>query len=96
MVVGTRFPVQLKSNLSTLVEPIGAPRKRRGQATWRQNEVKWLLGRPPFPTDITPLFLGHVDLPTSTLLRREVLQSRSPAALMVSMGWPPDSADQVS
>ncbi|MCB9684662.1 MAG: hypothetical protein H6735_06480 [Alphaproteobacteria bacterium] len=55
---GARFNVQVKSNADLLAKPFGALRT----SGWSHHEVKWLLGREPFPMHLSPLFVGVVDL----------------------------------
>lgn len=65
--IGRSFSVQFKSNLATLFRPVGALDTRGSTPKWREDEVKWLLGRSPYPVDPTPLFLGHVDVPSAVV-----------------------------
>lgn len=60
---GPRFNVQVKSNADLLAKPFGA----RRDSGWPHHEVKWLLGRDPFPVQLTPLFVGVVDLDEGAL-----------------------------
>jgi len=84
MMVGRRFAVQIKSNLDTLFLPVGRPKKRRRKVCWNEGQVRWLLGRPPFVVDTTPLFLGHVDLEKSEV----ALYSTAPMWNARWLGYP--------
>lgn len=65
--IGRRFSVQFKSNAGDIFKPVGGVETRRGKSRWRQDDVKWLLGRSPFPVDPTPLFFAHVDVRSASL-----------------------------
>lgn len=86
--IGRGFSVQIKSNHDALFGPYGRPTTQDAAGAWRQDEVKWLLGREPYPVDPTPLFLCHVDVPNTTA----TLYSTAPMWNARWLGFPTELA----